>query len=542
MLHKNLHSSLSSIEKDYLFEFKTKGSSKPKKNLFNGWVPNNSGLLRWERIGIGDVDGRISFNYSSCVNEDNNHKTIEILDTDIGIQDDIPGVFDSIKDYYRVFMKDPKYAIKYFKKNGFSIRAEPIFYSSIDFKNLQDNTNVKIGEGHKQVYGGYEGVASLCFYTKKKYNAICNDSLIKELKEYQKNIARSVDCKELDDFKKRADNLLKNNQPLYAYEVKYKVESKGRITIQPLNVLINPEGPGIDIQPLLTHEGYKHIIQLLFGLIKKVYHGDNHHHRKDDVILQVHETNASPLIILDQMASHIKGLEKIESKREKIPCNDFVPSYWHDAKGIQGYAKMYYKNYLDNEKHRVEGNRLLCAIDVLTTSMETSFKRHIELKNANESHRFSLEIFKNPSIWILLISFSSLMFTVNKNSESTDIKHDIAHNYVSNFSCIINELSFSFIATILLIVFAYSMRKWIKKIYCKSRMLHTDNRPKDKEAVKQFNGKTKTIIILIIIALFSITILNKDVKSYLLPSVLNHSKNIYQKIFSIYACLFQDKV
>lgn len=494
-----------------------KGISEIPHRTYYGWIPNNSGMLRLERVGIHDVKGRLSFLYSSCVKDSDYHKTIECIDTDLHLRDDIPTIDTTIRDYWRIVresggkypsLKQIKKIGDFFYHYGWSTRTRQVLYTAVNFKDENGNP-VKSGEGHKVANGIYDGKVLLCFYHKsdyirlfgrtcnirlfgKTYN-MCEHQFFKRIRAYYSKNRSSDDmdsCAELGGLRSDLIYVLKKNPPRWIYSAKFSIESRGKITIDPLEIHIS-EHP-VDIDSLTTDEGYKHIMQMMYGMVKKVFHGDNHHHHKDDVILRVYSDERQNTLVLDNMASHLKGLEKVEIGRATAPCHEFIPNYSNEAIGVQGYAQMYYKNYVENSTNKTEGERLLASIDVLVKSLKSASDRHQDQQSRNKRKDLSEGLFRNPAIWILILSVLTFLWNITGYSSKIAKYPPDAHLADETMTLIVCSFSsMNLTVALIVITFGLSYFKWgtISRLYCYHSRLHSDGRPKDIRAAHYFDTK-----------------------------------------------------
>ena len=144
---------------------------------YQAWIPNNAGILNWVRIGTEyEAKQRYLFKKGSFKkgsfedNQSNIIESIEIIDTDVGIDDSL--------------LKNKS--------------LYPIFLSEIYFKNEIDSKLVDVisGSGHLVNNGKYIGESVLAFFEKETYL---------ELKNLNINVIQSyrpkwLDGKELDIY------------------------------------------------------------------------------------------------------------------------------------------------------------------------------------------------------------------------------------------------------------------------------------------------------------------------------------------------------
>ncbi|RXI37918.1 hypothetical protein CRU99_11560 [Malaciobacter mytili] len=479
--------------KSFLSEY-----NKIKFSNYKCWIPNNSGLLRWERIGLhSDIEDRISFRNTGFLDEGDIFKPLEILETNLKIEDDIPTFINQFIDFFKAYpfhkarsIEDFKYYFNNFKENGFNTRARPLFYSNIKFEHKVENEyiGVKSGEGHKISNGRYKGSAILFYVTNKTYNNLIKKQFREKLSNIYSSInktsEKSTVHQQYSHLHTELYDFLKNNEILYSFNLDFTIESKGRVDLSKLDFYVSPNIDGVEFESLQDTDGYKQYIQLIFSQIKKICHGDNHHHHKDDVILRVYDdTLSNNSIILDQFAAHLKGLEKIELNRKLIECREFVPSYSHEADGIVAYSKMYYENYCKGD---FESKRYIRAIKQVKRSLDSTVNRFNDTESRKDTK--SSHIFREIPFWLLTITI-----IINLFSKSSLKSHNIP---IINLITIGIDYIFSykFISTFIFIgVFYYIYlvlsQKSRKKQYCFLHILHSDSRPKDRYYARLFDKK-----------------------------------------------------
>ncbi|MEA3316036.1 MAG: hypothetical protein U9Q30_09290 [Campylobacterota bacterium] len=471
---------------------------------YENWIPNNSGILRWERIGLhSEVNGRLTFNNSIFISDSEVFTAKEIIDTDLNIEDDIPTIFNRVDDFFKaypikdIFSKEKsKTLYNKFKENGFETRLKPIFYTSIDFYDKVNGSLIKVksGKGHLVQNGVYKGKASLCYIKKNSFKQIGFNEYINELNTIYSSINED---KLHNSYNRILHNIkydLKKSDISHSFEIEFEVEAKGKILLKEIKFGFSNKTGEIEIDTILTSEGYKQLVQLLYGQIKKVFHGDNHHHHKDDVILRVYEKGLPPTITLEQFLSHIKGIEKVEKNRKLIQCNEFIPYYIHEAEGIVAYANMYSVNYVNCE----DGKNQIKAMDCVFNSIKSTIARYDELKDRLSFKKMPINIFSTIPFWILSTAFISLLVGIISFEDKTILNITITNDMLSNQSYI-KYASIAILFFILLIV-SLIFKHNIYKYFCKNK-LHNDFRPKDSYYSRFYDTKGKTRWLNIIISI-----------------------------------------
>ncbi len=483
------------IDKDLSQEKKIKDSTEDSlyeslltsvKNIpfikYQAWIPNNGGLLSWSRIGVEyEAKKRYSFKPNLFTKDYQAIAPIEVVDTDIDINDVVS------------FLNIDK-------------SLKPIFITKVEFKKVTDEvlglTQAVInGQGHSVENGVYECKSILAFYSKEIYKKLINQEIEKKLKNMYSVLNQDEYIKCYEELK----NFLLNNNACHAFSVSYKIQSKGKIELDPICILFNSENDLI-IESICSQEGYKQLVQLLYGQIKKVFHGDSHHHHKDDVILKVYNgEDDNPMIPLKQMVEHMKGLEKIEKNRHKIECNEFIPSYVHEADGIVAYAEMYYENYiasLKDENIKKEGERFLKASKAIHKSLKSVVDRNNDAFDLTKSFKKKgRNIATETSTYIFLFAF--LAFILKGNTTIDSAKSDIL-SYIIIAIGFIMEVTF-FLVMVVSLIFVFMYKNKFDLCICKIFYLHRDLRPKDKYYAHYLNKNSKKSRFYNTIELFLVT-------------------------------------
>lgn len=430
---------------------------------FQAWIPNNAGFLSWVRIGVEyEVKNRYSFKKSLFTKDNEDIPPIEVVDTDVDIND--------------------------FVKNGFisDKSLKPIFISTVQFqaKDGDISKNVVSGDGHLVENGIYKGESILAFFANEEYQKLREQKFEEELKQIYSNLSQV----QYDNCYNRLVTFFNDNKPFHAFKVSYEVESKGKIIINSLSIL-NSKKTDLTIESICTKEGYKQLIQLLYGQIKKVFHGDNHHNHKDDVILKVYDaTVKDDTLPLKQMVEHMKGLEKIEKNRYKMKCSEYIPSYVHEADGIIAYAEMYQENYLackeSNDKNRKEGERFLKAARAIHKSLKSIVDRNNDTFDLTVNYKKKTRNIASETATYILI-FAFLSFILRGNTTIDPSRNDIFSFIILLIGCTV-EITFLF-GFFFLLGLLLIFRNKFNFCLCKWNYLHKDLRPKDKYYARYFN-------------------------------------------------------
>ncbi|MCT7486231.1 hypothetical protein N5T98_04205 [Aliarcobacter cryaerophilus] len=447
---------------------------------YQAWIPNNAGILNWVRIGTEyEAKQRYLFKkgtFKEFSFENNKHhviQPIEIMDTDVGIDDSL--------------LKNKS--------------LYPIFLSEIYFKNEKDGKLVDVtsGSGHLVNNGKYIGESVLAFFEKETYLKLKNLNINKKLAKCYSSLNKD----EYDEIYKTIELFFENNKPAHTYRVKYEVEAKGKIELDCISIEIRKDTK-FEIEHIISKEGYKSISQLMYGQIKKVFHGDSHHNHKDDVILKVYDFSEKDITIpIKQMVEHMKGLEKIEKHRHRMNCKDFIPSYVHEADGILAYIEMYYENYVNKSAYQNEGERYLKSARTVHKSLKAIVDRNSEINDLTVNYKKKgRNILTEFPAYLLVFAFIAFLF----QNDKLNLHDNTVLNYLKHiFKFFLEDTTFFvfFIVTWLIIL----MKNCLSVNLCKWIYLHKDYRPKDKFYAYSMNDKIIHKHRLNIIILIAISIL-----------------------------------
>lgn len=483
------------------------------KIQFNAWIPNNSGLLRWELSAI-DKPNRIVISKRNCAQAGQKHPTIECIDYNLAINDDTPDFFQNLRELVS-FVRDRNKQgdlrlaskVRYLVDNTFSLRTKEVLLTNISFVDQSTGERIKIGKGHKTSSAAYQGSAMLLSYPKSEYKKLRLTNIKKRLNLLYSQ-GRDYLCSDIHNVEKEMAAMLHFNLPIYAYHIQFTVNEKGVITFEPIHLLHNSSAfLYANLKNYCGMEGYRHVLQLLYGQIKNVFHGDNHHHRKDDIILRVYPKGSTPTIVLDQIASHLKLLENIETSRKNIPCQKYVPSYGFDASGIKGYAQRYFDHAIKNHQDSkiVEsGKNFLSAIGTLANSVNAQYARFNEMENKKKDNNLHGHGFRNPGIWILIFGFITLMY--NLSATKGGMNDGLSSILSKNITCFFSVINIPFAIALFLMLIIYVNFGLIHHQYCCVMHLHKDCRPKDTKIVRNINPNTIKRLLRISIYIVIITI------------------------------------
>ncbi|KLD98813.1 hypothetical protein [Aliarcobacter butzleri] len=467
-----------------------------KQETYISWIPNNSGYIRYNLIALS----KNSKDRIKAYNKLKQPEDIITIDFDNDLEDDIPPIF-SIN---RIVQNN--YILKNrLKKHEFGNKKsilKPIFLNFIKLVDDISSTNptsIKTDEINQNEKSGYIGKAFLCFFTPNDYSYIKKDETISTLKRYNKSHDNVIQIEDTINRLKKFFNESSTTRtncsissyisPVYSVSIDYKIEKEGKITLENINIYFYPK-KNIDVDITSIYKKQEFLAQQFYTQIKKIIHGDTHHHYKTDTILKVIESNKfKEEIIIEQFITYIKTLEKVEQNRVKLPCSDNIPSFLHDAEGVKSYADMYKYLYCvdNNDKGKPESKYII-------ESMKTFKNRQADIKNFRKKVNQNFIDFMKASIplLILFVSFHTLLFTKFYDNEpireyTTFLENSIS--FILRYQEILIVLTSLFILLLFLPFF-----KWC--FICK-KILHKDYRPKDKYMINLIDKERKRFFFLL---------------------------------------------
>ena len=456
-------------------------------NKYKSWIPNNSGYIRPNLIGLSQSkDTRFRVNHGN----DRDTFNITVINYSLDLKDDLPSYIDTAKNVckrcFGNLINNDKIK-KIIKEYGYLKNDdEPIFINNIKLVDNIESDKPKLLDKKDLLTSnypsaGYIGKAYLCSLTPNDFKKFLKFNEVSKLKKLNSKI--TLNQNDIDNNFNELSNYFSNENSnfTYAFSVDYKIELKGLITLSDLKIVKNIKKE-INLSNSFDIEDEQvEVMQQLFTLIKMDIHGDSHHHYKSDTILKiVPEADFNQeTTILNQITHFIKILDKVEQKRKTLPCSNLIPSFKFDAEGVNCYANVYKKLYLEKtEKDKITTfeDDILKSIKTLNDRNEESIKLINKAKSAYFDFLKSLVPFA-----ILIVGFLSLVF--NKNFSNF---HPENYNILSFQDTIFNTVScileYKIFATfILILIFLFQSFK-IK--FCYKRYLFKDARPRDMSAVK----------------------------------------------------------
>ncbi|MCG3651966.1 hypothetical protein L5F32_06740 [Aliarcobacter butzleri] len=466
-----------------------------EQKKYISWIPNNSGYIRYNLIALS----KNSKHRIKAYNKLKQPEDIVTIDFDNDLEDDIPPIFSIDR------VRENNHPLKNkLRKHEFGNKKailKPIF---LNFIKLVDDissdtfTSIKTDEINQYENSGYVGKAFFCFFTPNDYSYIKKDEDISILKKYNKSHNNVIQIENtvnnLKKFFNESTSTISNCNtssyisPVYSVSIDYKIEKKGKITLENISIYFYPE-KNIDVDITSIYKKEEFLAQQFYTQIKKIIHGDTHHHYKTDTILKVVESNKfKKEIIIEQFITYIKTLEKVEQNRVKLPCSDNIPSFLHDAEGVKSYADMYKYLYCGDKTEDIPESKYIIE------SMKTFKNREAEIKNFRKKVNQNFIDFMKASIplLILFVSFHTLLFT--KFSENETIKKYItllenSISFLLHYKEVLIVLTSLFILLLFLPFF-----KWC--FICK-KILHKDYRPKDKYMINLIDKERKRFFFLL---------------------------------------------
>ena len=458
------------------------------KSKYKSWIPNNSGYIRPNLIGLSQSkDTRFRVNHGN----DKNTFNITVINYSLDLKDDLPSYIDTLKNVYKRCvgnLTNNAKTKKIIKEYGYLKNDdEQIFINNIKLvDNIKNETPNLLDKKHlltdNYKDAGYIGKAYLCSLTPNDFKKFLKFNEVSKLKKLNSKI--TLDQDDIDNnFKEFSNYFSKNNSNfIYAFSVEYKIELKGLITLSNLKIVKNIKKEINLINSFNQEDEQVEVMQQLFTLIKMDIHGDSHHHYKSDTILKIvpiDEFNKETTI-LNQITHFIKILDKVEQKRKTLPCSNLIPSFKFDAEGVNCYANVYKKLYLE----KTEKDKITTFEDDILKSIKTLNDRNEEsIKLVNKAKSAYFDFLKSlVPFAILIVGFLSLLF--NQNFSNLKSENDIMLTRFKDtiFSIVSFILEHNIFAlAILIFIFLFQS---IKIKFCYKRYLFKDARPRDMSAVK----------------------------------------------------------
>lgn len=393
---------------------------------YTSWIPTNLGNINFDLIAR---EYRIDEKTSVCLK---NKSSLELLFADFK-----PHLTDlmSLK------------TSRLIKKNSITSPLEqqhnPIVFISLSFDKSR-----KL----------YSGKCYLYFVTNKDYS-----SLVKELHSFYKNLYIQREQShalenDLELHKIFFESLFKKltwspsskkyrKQPPSYHNCDFVMEINGKITIKNIETaaitfdenkyaemasnndknIISKIDLSCESLTDLTdvyHNNLTYIAQSLYTVIKRLIHGDNHHHHKLDTIIPVAETPFDPEMIFNSMASRLKEIEVTIREGNTLSAQSDALK----AKGLKSYISTFVCLFL-----KCKESSLMCPILSVEESISATAKRQKPIQTCKEK---VYENIKSTIPWILsaLILINGLAIYISSAAKNChdSLKISKAGQYIAD--------------------------------------------------------------------------------------------------------------
>ena len=435
------------------------------------WIPNNSGFVRPNLIGLTNKNTN-RLRLKSKVN-DSSYDLITI-DNKLDLRDNLSNIkFNKTniqKKEYEYDYNDCEIFINSIRtvkniNNGY-VADNCISYD--EYKNSNDS-NV-----------GFVGKAYLYMLTPKDHKNFENTFLNKTKLNNQQIIPDDkTNANILNDISEWFGLNDKDNFN-YGFSIEYTIEKKGHIVLENFKIhKCHEKDMEVDITDIFDEYGQRYLIQQLYTQIKRIIHGDNHHHYKADTILTVvKENDFKKEQISEQMLLYLKTLDKVEQKRETLPLDKYIPSFSYDCDGIKCYLDVYSLLYMkaDNKK-----NIDIELATIITRSLKIYNDRNKKAKELKENFgKKYVDFFKSLiPLFILIFGISTFIVTSGAKFEKLSNLGSASFAIASTVDFIVSKSLWLSVCALLIIFYPYIYTNYIFKIF-----LFKDSRPRDMQTVK----------------------------------------------------------
>lgn len=394
-------------------------------SFYHSWIPTNLGNISFDLIAR---EYRLDEETSMCYKNRSEDKLCFI--------DFKPHLTDLMS------LKTNRLIYKNSKTDPLEKQNNPIVYINLEF---HKNTNT------------YSGQCYIYFVSSTHYT-----KLIKELhntyttmyKIRQSNHSYNADLDVQKKYLRTFFNKLTwgesktyRNKPLTYHSCDFSMKGNGKITLRSAKIsaitfneekfqqsatdidqiiqkdIINLSCVSLsDIQTLFNTDMH-YIVQSLYTVIKRLIHGDNHHHHKLDTIIPVLEGSFNPKSIYHSMANRLKEIEVTIREGNTHTAQDDASK----AKGLKSYISTFICLFLKNEK-----DALLCPIQSVEESIVATSQRHKQRKKCKE---IIIDHIKATVPWILsaLILLNGLAIFISSNQKHADPDSQIVPSKIGMF-------------------------------------------------------------------------------------------------------------
>ncbi|MFA6193000.1 MAG: hypothetical protein WC665_11705 [Sulfurimonas sp.] len=226
----------------------------------------------------------------------------------------------------------------------------------------------------------------------------------------------------------------------------FKLFQNGAVFLN--NISIKYNDSETDIALVKNHE--REIANALYNFLKRVVHGDNHHHAKIDTLVYVHQVPNNPDFstlgemdicftdIQEHMSKKIKVKEREIKSNKQDNCDTWLKKIdvYHSLKGYFAYYKTFKNLFIDDKGNKDSLENVLESAEVISDK--------IELIVANRKS-YVTHVFALISIFIAIIVLSNNIINHPVSNISNDLKTVIPLSLVAIYAFIALMVGYYFI-------------------------------------------------------------------------------------------------
>jgi len=313
----------------------------------------------------------------------------------------------------------------------------------------------------------------------------------------------------------------------------FDIRTNGLIEILNININYNES----EINELeLTYILESTIANAIYTLIKKVVHGDKHHHQKIDTIIGVY-TRFDPKQILTDLGFQIKRLEKYIKNKDNVSSlaifNNVIEEAHNTAVGFMSYIRTFHGLFINGvqEEKRKHNNKnhyiSLEGIENVVSSIKSIVDRNSnEIAHSNKKMLFTVTLI---ALFASLNIFYSTLITDNPSyvamSIDTFFKTLLDEYHWLNFLSS-RDIAISIMLLLSLLLFLYFKKsigyygtKWLGskikyslyEVYILTRYLNSDEDLKkeyknDVQIIKRYRAFIQAVVLAIPLSLLGMII------------------------------------
>ena len=313
----------------------------------------------------------------------------------------------------------------------------------------------------------------------------------------------------------------------------FDIRTNGLIEILNININYNES----EINELeLTYILESTIANAIYTLIKKVVHGDKHHHQKIDTIIGVY-TRFDPKQILTDLGFQIKRLEKYIKNKDNVSSlaifNNVIEEAHNTAVGFMSYIRTFHGLFINGvqEEKRKHNNKnhyiSLEGIENVVSSIKSIVDRNSnEIAHSNKKMLFTVTLI---ALFASLNIFYSTLLTDNPSyvamSIDTFFKTLLDEYHWLNFLSS-RDIAISIMLLLSLLLFLYFKKsigyygtKWLGskikyslyEVYILTRYLNSDEDLKkeyknDVQIIKRYRAFIQAVVLAIPLSLLGMII------------------------------------